>query len=79
MFFNMREKSGRTDQFGDVMMIYLPPFVQTVAEMVADTSTLHHQIDQAFPIFSRALKNMGRPGYEASLEGHSCLSMIKGF
>ena len=25
---------------------------------------LHHQIDQAFPIFLRMLKNMGRPGYE---------------
>ena len=31
------------------------------------TSSLHHIIDQAFPIFQRAtLKNTGRPGYEAS-------------
>ena len=49
------------------MMMYQPPlnFVQTVAEMVADTISLHHQIDQAFPIF---LKNTGRPGYEANPE-----------
>ena len=46
MFFQyMQEKSGRPGQFGDVMMMYPPPFLQTVAEMVADTSSLHHQID----------------------------------
>ena len=45
MFFNThahaQEKSGRPGRFGDVMM---PPFlqVQTVAEMLADTSSLHH-------------------------------------
>ena len=45
---------GRPGQFGDVMMTYLPPFlphVYAVVEMVADTSSLHHQIDQAFLIF----------------------------
>ena len=32
------------------------------------TSSIHHIIDQAFPIFQRAtLKNTGRPGYEAIL------------
>ena len=42
------EKSGRPGQFGDVVMItYLPQFV----EMVVDTSSSHHQIDQAFPRF----------------------------
>ena len=34
------------------------------------TSSLHHIIDQAFPIFQLAtLKNTGRPGYEASFLG----------
>ena len=62
-----REKSGRPGRFGDVMMTFLPPFAQNVAEMVAVISSLHHQIDQAFPIFlACALKNMGRPGYEAT-------------
>ena len=36
VFQRTREKSGRPGLFGDVMM-YMPP--------------LHHQIDQAFPIF----------------------------
>ena len=35
------------------------------AEKVADTSSLHHQIDQAFPIFLAWVENMGKPGYEA--------------
>ena len=36
------------------------------------TSSLHHIIDQAFPIFQRAtLKNTGRPGYEASTGYHA--------
>ena len=48
-------KTGKAGQFNDVMMTYLQQFV----EMVADTSSLHHQIDQAFPIFfSCVLKNM---------------------
>ena len=29
-----------------VMMTYLPPVLQTVAEMVAVMSSLHHQTDQ---------------------------------
>ena len=47
----MREKPGRPDVFGDVIMAFLPPFLQTMAEMVADASSLNHQIDQAFQIF----------------------------
>ena len=55
-FFDVHEKyHGRPGGFGDVMMTYLPPLLQTVAEfaaeIVADTSSLHHQIDQVFPIF----------------------------
>ena len=41
------EMTVKQSVFGDVMMTNLPPFVQTMA----DTSSLHHQIDQAFPIF----------------------------
>ena len=49
-------KSGR---FGDVMMTYLPPFLPWFVEIhvVADTSSLHHQIDQAS---SCTLKNIGK-------------------
>ena len=54
-------------RFGDVMMTYLPPFIPTVAEMVADTSSLHHQINQTFLFFSWELKNMGRPGHEVNI------------
>ena len=37
--------------------------LQHVAEMVADTSSLHQQIDQAFPVF---LAHVEKHGYEAS-------------
>ena len=40
--------------------MYMPPFPQTVAEMVADTSSLHHQIDQAFPIFLMCIEKQGK-------------------
>ena len=50
VFQHTREKSGRPGRFGDVMMTYMPPFLPRVVEIVADTSSLHHQIDQAFPI-----------------------------
>ena len=42
----------------------------------ADMSSLHHQINQAYPIFSCSLINMGRPGYEANsnvIRGRSLL------
>ena len=53
MFFNARKKkTGRPGWFGDVMVAY---------------TSLHHQVDQAFPIFSHALKNLGRSGYEAKI------------
>ena len=71
-FQHVRDKSGRTGRFGDVMMTYLPPLiVPTVAEIVADTSSLHHQIDQSFSISHRHWKTwryekMGRPGHKAS-------------
>ena len=52
MFFNAHEKMGRPGRFGDVMMTYLPPFQQPMAEMVAYTSSLHHQIDHGLPNFS---------------------------
>ena len=45
------KKIRMSGQFGDVIMTYLPPFLQTVAQMVADIPSLHHQMDQAFPIF----------------------------
>ena len=40
VFQHAQEKSGMPGRFGDVhvMMTYLPPFLQTVAEMVEDTS-----------------------------------------
>ena len=38
VFHRMRQTSGRPGQFGNVMVTYLPPFLQTVAEMVADMS-----------------------------------------
>ena len=48
------------------MMTYLPQFLPRFVEMVADMSSLHHQIDQAFPNFSRMhLKTYERPAYEA--------------
>ena len=54
-FFNERtreiNREGLVDYFSDVMMTYVPPFVQTMAEIMADTSSFNHQIDQAFPIF----------------------------
>ena len=37
--------------FSDVMMTYLLPFLPQFVEMVADTSSLHHQINQAFLFF----------------------------
>ena len=46
------------------MMLYLPPFLQTMAEMVADTSSLHHQINQAFPIFLVFIEKAWVQGYE---------------
>ena len=51
MFFNAHKK----DREGLVdlgMMTYLPPFVQTVAEMVADMSS-------AFPIFLTCIEKHG--------------------
>ena len=53
----------QTGRFGDVMMTYLTPFLPLFVEMVADTSSLHHQIDQASPIFLTFIENTGRPGY----------------
>ena len=44
----------------DVMMTYLPPFIRTVTEMVADTPSLHHQIDQAFSIFLAYIEKHGK-------------------
>ena len=59
-----RENSVRPGRFGDVMMTYLPPFllcVYAVVEMVADMSSLYHEIDQALPIF---LVHVEKHGYE---------------
>ena len=55
-------KSGRPGRFGDEMMIHvhLPPFLQTVAEIVTDTSSLHHQIDQAFLMFFVYIEKHGK-------------------
>ena len=59
-----KERTGRPGWFGDVMMTYLPPFLKTVAEMVAD---MYHQINQAFPNFLACEdENIGRPRYEAN-------------
>ena len=52
----MREKLGRTGRFGDVIMMYLPPFLQTMTEVV-HVSSLHHQINR---YFSHALKDNGK-------------------
>ena len=60
VFERALEESGRSGQFGDVLMTYLPPFVSIVAEMVADMSSLHHQIDQAFPIFLVGTEKHGK-------------------
>ena len=63
-FQRVREKSGRPGRFGDVTMTYLPPFLlcaYAVVEMVADTSSLHHQIHQALPIF---LAHVEKHGYK---------------
>ena len=49
------------------MMMYLPPFLQIAPEIVADMQSLHNQIDLAFPIFLAHVKNMGRPGYKATI------------
>ena len=65
-----RENSGRPGRFGDVMMMYVPPFLQTMA----DTSSLHHQINQAFLIFLAYVEKLGKAwvqGYtEATFEAH---------
>ena len=63
VFQRTQEKLGRPGRFGDVMMMYLPPFIQPhmrMAEMVADMSSLHHQIDQAFPIFLALVEKHGQ-------------------
>ena len=62
VFQRAQEKSGRPGRFDDVMMMYLPPFLQPrtrVAEMVADMSSLHHQIDQAFLTFLACIEKHG--------------------
>ena len=40
--------------------MYVQPFLQTVAEMVADTSSLHYQIDQALTIFLVCVEKHGK-------------------
>ena len=57
------ETSGGSGRFGDVMITYMPPFLQTMAEMVTDCN--HYRF------FLHALKNMGRPGYEAITHTHT--------
>ena len=57
------EKSGRSGQFGDVMVTYLPPFLTWF--FYKWWQIRHHCITKSTMPSSRTLKNMGRPGYEA--------------
>ena len=74
VFQCMREKLGRPGQFGDVMMTYLPPFLPWFIEMVPDISSLHHQIDQAFPIFLACVEKHGKAWVP---DLHLCKNLLK--
>ena len=37
----------------------MPLFLPLLVEIVVDTSSLHHQIDQALPVFLTCIENMG--------------------
>ena len=68
----MGEKSGMPGQCGDVMMTYPPPFLPWFVQMVADTSSLQHQIDRAFPIFLAHVEKQGK----AWIRGYNrCMSL----
>ena len=57
MFFNPCEKNWE-DLVNLVM--YLSLFLPWFVEVVADMSLLHHQIDQAFPIFLARIEKHGK-------------------
>ena len=67
MFFNVtREKSGRPGRFCDVIITYLPPFYRPHGR---NGGMITSQNRPGLPDFSRVtLKNMGRPGDEATLQ-----------
>ena len=78
VFQHTWERLGRSGRFGDVMMTYSPSFfLPWFVEMVAEMSSLYHQIDHAFWICLVCIEKHGKAWVWGSTAKHDgCFDLI---